>query len=271
MKRITAIAAALVFAAAAILTQSTTSAQQNITVLIDGSPMGFPDQPPIDQGGRVFVPMRAIFERLGATVVYDNGTINATRGPRTISLQIGSASATIDGQPAQLDAPPFVTGGQRTMVPLRFVAQALGANVAWSEANTTVYIRTNGMGAPGYNNGGYTGGPAPPYRPGTSQPHPGPIWADAGHQLLHRPYPWGLTSRPYPLINASFRLPVQPYTMRIMLDGRNVTDIAKVTMMGFEFTPAYPLHAGTHTVRVFGETQNGMPISDGWSFTVTSM
>jgi hypothetical protein len=114
--------------------------------------MTFPDQPPIDQAGRIFVPMRAIFERLGAAVVYSNGTINATRGRRTIALAIGSQSATVNGQPVQLDSPPFLIG-ERTLVPLRFVSQALGANVQWSESNMTAFINTNGMTGgyqPGY-------------------------------------------------------------------------------------------------------------------------
>jgi hypothetical protein len=59
--------------------------------------------------------------------------------------------------------------------------------------------------------------------------------------------------------------------MRITLDGRNVTQIAKVTALGFEFTPAFPLHVGTHTVHITGVTQNGAPVSDSWSFSVSSM
>jgi len=120
------------------------SAQQAPSVIVDGSMMAFSDQPPIERAGRIYVPMRALFERLGATVVYENGTINATRGHRTISLQIGSAMATVDGQPVQLDSPAFEIGF-RTLVPLRFVSQALGARVSWNEPQLTAYISTNGM------------------------------------------------------------------------------------------------------------------------------
>lgn len=110
----------------------------------------------------------------------------------------------------------------------------------------------------------------PPYHPGTSHQQPGPASADAGHALLHRPYPWGSISAPYPLINASFKHAMQPRTIRVTLDGRDVTAIAQVGPMGFEFTPAFPLSVGTHTVRVTGTLQTGGAISDGWSFTVTS-
>lgn len=111
----------------------------------------------------------------------------------------------------------------------------------------------------------------PPYQAGTSHPQTGPVSADAGHSLIHRPSPWGSINRPYPLINADFRVRVQPQSMRISLDGRNVTQIAKVTALGFEFTPAFPLRVGTHTVRIMGVTQNGTPVSDSWSFSVSSM
>lgn len=109
----------------------------------------------------------------------------------------------------------------------------------------------------------------PPYQPGTSHQQPGPASADAGHVLLHRPYPWGQISQPYPLINASFRHPMRPDTVNVTLDGRNVTEIAQVGPMGFEFTPAFPLSIGVHMVRVSGMLQSGGSISDGWSFTVT--
>jgi len=114
------------------------------------------------------------------------------------------------------------------------------------------------------------GASVPPYRPGTSHPHPGPASADAGHSLIHRPSPWGSTNRPYPLVNAAFRERVRPGSLRISLDGESVTQISKVTALGFEFTPAFPLLVGRHTVRIVGVSADGVPISDGWSFTVSS-
>ncbi len=129
--------------AVALFAPRVTTRAQSISVIVDGTPMTFTDQQPIDQAGRVFVPMRAVFEGLGASVVYENGTINSTKGTRTISLHIGSPQATVDGQPVQLSTPPFIIGA-RTLIPLRFVAQALGAIVSWSEANATVYISTKG-------------------------------------------------------------------------------------------------------------------------------
>jgi hypothetical protein len=110
----------------------------------------------------------------------------------------------------------------------------------------------------------------PPYHPGTSHPQIGPASADAGHSLFHRPSPWGRTNRPYPLVNADFRTRVRPDSIRVSLDGRAVTQISKITALGFEFTPAYPLRVGKHTVRVSGVAQNGVRVWDEWSFTVSS-
>ena len=116
----------------------TGAAQQAVAVVVNGQQMSF-DQPPIVQAGRVFVPLRSIFQQLGASVVYANGQINATGRGRTVALTIGSTQATVSGQPVTLDVAPFVVGS-RTLVPLRFVAQSLGASVNWNDANSTVTI-----------------------------------------------------------------------------------------------------------------------------------
>src|SRR5271165_6435701 len=82
-------------------------AQSAATVVVNGQTVTF-DQPPVEQNGRLFVPLRGVFERLGASVVYSNGQIDATSGSTTIQLQVGSTQATVGGQPTTLDAPPFL-------------------------------------------------------------------------------------------------------------------------------------------------------------------
>lgn len=112
--------------------------ETGIAVTVDGALVAF-DQPPVDRAGRLFVPLRGIFERLGASVVYAGGRINATSGPTTIALNVGSTAATVNGAPVQLDAAPFVAGA-RVLVPLRFIAQALGAGVTYRPQTRTVAI-----------------------------------------------------------------------------------------------------------------------------------
>jgi hypothetical protein len=108
------------------------------SVTIDNAPLQL-DPEPIMQNGRVFVPLRGIFQALGASVVYENGKINATRRETTVALSIGSNSATISGNQATLDTPPFIVGAS-TYVPLRFVAQALGDYVSYDNSSSTVHI-----------------------------------------------------------------------------------------------------------------------------------
>jgi len=96
-------------------------------------------QAPIMRGGRLFVPMRSIFQGLSAGVAYDNGTINATAGPNTVQVKVGSNAAIVDGRQTFLDAAPFIVGST-AMVPLRFVSEALGATVNYDNQAGTIDI-----------------------------------------------------------------------------------------------------------------------------------
>jgi len=118
------------------------AAAQSVAIVVNGAGVTF-DQPPVERAGRVFVPLRSVFERLGASVVYANGDINAQGNGRSVHLHIGSTQAVVNGQTLTMDVAPFLIGA-RTLVPLRFVAQSLGAAVNWNQSNNTVYIQGNG-------------------------------------------------------------------------------------------------------------------------------
>jgi hypothetical protein len=93
---------------------------------------------------RVQVPMRPIFERLGAVVQWfpENRKVVATKDRETISLIIGENFA-YKLEPVPLDYPPRIVNG-RVMVPLRFVSEALGARVRWDRGSRTAFVDTNG-------------------------------------------------------------------------------------------------------------------------------
>ena len=112
-------------------------------VVLNGSKLIF-DVPPIIDDGRTLVPLRAIFEALGANITWDDTTktITATKGLSTITLQIGASSATKNGQIVNLDVPSKVIDG-RTLVPLRFVSEAMGCDVMWADKSQTVVITDN--------------------------------------------------------------------------------------------------------------------------------
>lgn len=116
-----------------------------IGVVVNGSYINPGEVPPSIEGGRVLVPLRGVLESLGATVSYNavTRTVYATRGTVQIQLPLGSRVAYINGAARTLDVPATVVSG-RTLVPLRFMSEALGANVNWNAQTRTVFIATTG-------------------------------------------------------------------------------------------------------------------------------
>lgn len=90
--------------------------------------------PSVNQEGRLLVPVRPLAEALGARVEWAGGLVTVDD---RVELRIGSRSARVDGQPRLLDVPAQLIEG-RTMLPLRFVAEALGAEVTWTGGVATV-------------------------------------------------------------------------------------------------------------------------------------
>ncbi len=129
--------ASIVFAAAI-------AGAQEIRVTVNDQPLQFNEGQPQFVKGRVLVPMRGIFEQMGASVRWnqDSQSVVATKGAKKIRLTIGSKVARVDGQKVNLDVPPLIIDGS-TMVPIRFVSESLGAQVGWNEAKQLVSIETN--------------------------------------------------------------------------------------------------------------------------------
>ncbi|MBS3985772.1 MAG: phosphate ABC transporter substrate-binding protein PstS [Selenomonadales bacterium] len=111
-----------------------------IAIVLDGREIRGDAAPQII-GGRTMVPMRLIFEALGAEVTWTEATqtVGGRQGNISISLIIGNRSATVGGRAVSLDQPAQIIAG-RTFVPVRFVAESLGATVEWDEAQRTVRI-----------------------------------------------------------------------------------------------------------------------------------
>jgi len=100
-----------------------------------------PDATPITVNGQSLVPLRPIFQWLEADVKFDAATqtITATKGTRVVTLKVGGMSATIDGNPVQLEAPATSREGT-TYVPLRFVAEAFEVAVKWDPDKRLIYL-----------------------------------------------------------------------------------------------------------------------------------
>lgn len=112
----------------------------NISVLVNNEAVVF-DQPPISQGGRTLVPLRAIFEALGAEIEWNSATqtVTATADDVIVIMQIGSDTFTVNDEAKTLDVPSQIVGG-RTLVPTRAVAESFGADVNWDASTETITI-----------------------------------------------------------------------------------------------------------------------------------
>ena len=223
---------------------------QSVTVNVNGQPL-YLNPGPIEKAGRVFVPLRGIFERLGASVVYAAGTINATKGNTTVSLTIGSTQATVDGQQQVLDVAPFIVGAT-TYVPLRFVAQSLGAQVGYDSSSNAVSI---------------VGGGPPPPPPNPPMPPPNPP-SNVVRLREQQPAPDSRVSNRFVTIAAEFSHRVNPGSVRIWIDGTDITDRSGLSPTGFSYKPPAPLDFGQRTIRVSGRDAAGSRFERSWSFSV---
>ncbi|WP_028608486.1 stalk domain-containing protein [Paenibacillus harenae] len=110
----------------------------SIGVRVNGEIKVLPSQPQMINN-RVYIPVRGLFESLGGTVGYANDIVKISYNNHQTELKVWSTEAQIDGKKVMLDAPAQIVNG-RTMVPVRFVGQSLGADVKWDAANRFVEL-----------------------------------------------------------------------------------------------------------------------------------
>ena len=127
----------------AVLMLATVAMAADITVTLDGEVVDVESygSPATIVEGRTLVPLRAIFEALGASVVWDNvtRTVTSVKGADTVQLTVGSDTFYKNDEPITLDVPAQIIEG-RTMVSARFVAESLGCKVDWDGNTKTVII-----------------------------------------------------------------------------------------------------------------------------------
>lgn len=142
MKRISSILLTLVM----ILSTVTVMAQRDVTVLKDGKKLSFDVDPYIDVD-TTMVPMRAIFESVGAQVTWDGETrtvitmYQVGNENNTLILQVGTDYAFYNGERISMDKSAVIVG-DRTFIPLRSVIETLGYDVTWDPDTYTVKIKT---------------------------------------------------------------------------------------------------------------------------------
>ena len=119
-----------------------------VTVMVNNAIVNAPVPAQI-VNNRTMLPMRSIFERIGAKVTWTeaNKIIFATKGNLLITMQIDNTVMSVQEigneniVKIELDSPPFIVSGT-TLVPVRAVAESLGCNVKWDPLVYTVYVDT---------------------------------------------------------------------------------------------------------------------------------
>lgn len=132
----------------------TTCTANDVTVTLDGNAVSFDVQPQIVDG-RTLVPLRKIFEEVGALVKWDGDTqtVTARKNSKTITLTINSNEMTIDNgktdengnaitETVMLDVPAQIID-ERTLVPVRAISESFGLDVDWDSTASSVSIKSN--------------------------------------------------------------------------------------------------------------------------------
>lgn len=120
------------------------AATETVRVTLNGEQIFFPDaQPFIDKRDRVLVPIRFVSEALGATVNWEaeNQTAIINKERDEIRYTVYKVFASLNGEMVVMDTFGILKD-ERTMVPIRFISEMLGCNVAWDDNTNTVIITT---------------------------------------------------------------------------------------------------------------------------------
>lgn len=135
-----------VLAAACFAAAGTVFAEDTATVKVNGEVLAL-EEPAFIENDRTLVPLRGVFEAVGAQVLWDQEsktaivTQNQDDALAVIAIQIDSAAAFVNSEKKELDV-PAVLKNDTTFVPLRFILEELGHDVAWTQETKTVEITT---------------------------------------------------------------------------------------------------------------------------------
>ncbi len=115
------------------------------------------------RNGTILVPLRSMFEQMGATVSYDPSTqtVTASKSGASVAVTVGKPEVVINGESRPLDVPPIMYQGQ-ILVPVRVISEGMGAYVQWVQDRHIVVVRY------------ITATPPPPPPPSAPPPPPPP-------------------------------------------------------------------------------------------------
>ncbi len=136
MKKILALTLAIIF----VFMNMVAYADNDIILYLDGNIVETNPKPLI-LNNRTMIPARAVFEEMGAKVTWDAAkrSVGVTYKDITIEMKIDSDVAQVNGMGVRLDSPAVIVN-DRTMIPLRFIGEAIGSQVSWDDKTRSVYI-----------------------------------------------------------------------------------------------------------------------------------
>ncbi len=122
-------------------------AEDTVAVTVNGKTVNS-DVAPVIKDEHTLVPVRAVFEAMGADVSWDDDTSTAicTLNGTEVRITVGEKEFLVNGESRELEVPAEIIDG-RTMIPVRAVSEALNCNVDWDGNTRTVIISTDGSGA----------------------------------------------------------------------------------------------------------------------------
>ncbi|MCH5212701.1 MAG: copper amine oxidase N-terminal domain-containing protein [Oscillospiraceae bacterium] len=116
-----------------------------ITVKVDNETVEFDQNPVIVDPGYTMVPIRAVFEKAGAVVDWDQETQTASisKGDYTVTIKYGDSAMYKNGERIELDSPAIIENN-RTLIPVRAIAEAMDYAVTWDGHHSMVLVSTTG-------------------------------------------------------------------------------------------------------------------------------
>ncbi len=136
-KTTAALALCALLAGAAVTPAHAANSAEHVTLylgksvaLVDGNELAMPAAPKIS-AGRTFVPLRATAEAFGCDVHYEpeDQRIRIHKGDRQIKMGVNCTVYLVDGTSKFMDVAPYLTKDGTTMVPVRFISEAIGFQV----------------------------------------------------------------------------------------------------------------------------------------------
>lgn len=135
----------LFITAAVTLAMSTSVFAKDVTVSLNGRAVSFPNQQPVIVEGRTLIPLRGLFDNMGYSISWNGNTktVTLSKGSDTITINIGESCYYLNGSKKAIDVPAQIINSS-TMLPLRAIADATGAQVLWDGSTKTVSISYGG-------------------------------------------------------------------------------------------------------------------------------